>query len=181
MSTNARFSEQTSGQGRWRLRLPWLNLLGLAAVFVAATLVTAKNLQSGAANENSERFLRSNARTLRRARYTIRCRISETDRHQITHQTVARRFIATGAQRIDGSQKADVVTLALPTDVEALAKRGLIAAGWQARLPNNSVPYTSTLVFVVRKGNPKAIHDWPDLVKGDVAVVTPNPADLRQR
>ena len=63
----------------------------------------------------------------------------------------------------------------MPTDVEALAKRGLIAAGWQARLPNNSVPYTSTVVFVVRKGNPKAIHDWPDLIKGDVAVVTPNP------
>src|SRR5208282_3331970 len=76
---------------------------------------------------------------------------------------------------IDGSQKADVVTLALITDVDALRKRGLIAADWQKRLPNNSEPYTSTIVFVVRKGNPKAIHDWPDLVNGDVSVVTPNP------
>jgi sulfate/thiosulfate-binding protein len=76
---------------------------------------------------------------------------------------------------IDGSQKADVVTLALTTDVDALRKRGLIAADWQKRLPNNSEPYTSTIVFVVRKGNPKAIHDWPDLIKGEVAIVTPNP------
>jgi len=76
---------------------------------------------------------------------------------------------------IDGSQKADVVTLALTTDVDALRKRGLIAADWRKRLPNNSEPYTSTIVFVVRKGNPKAIHDWPDLIKGEVAIVTPNP------
>jgi sulfate/thiosulfate transport system substrate-binding protein len=59
--------------------------------------------------------------------------------------------------------------------VDALRKRGLIAADWQKRLPNNSEPYTSTIVFVVRKGNPKAIHDWPDLIKNDVAIVTPNP------
>ena len=77
-------------------------------------------------------------------------------------------------QVLDGSQKANVVSLALISDVETLSKRGLIAADWQQRLPNNSVPYTSTVVFLVRKGNPKAIHDWPDLIKGDVAVVTPN-------
>ncbi len=71
--------------------------------------------------------------------------------------------------------EADVVTLALPSDVEALHKHGLLADGWAARLPNNSRPYTSTIVFVVRKGNPKAVHDWPDLVAGDVAVITPSP------
>jgi sulfate transport system substrate-binding protein len=76
---------------------------------------------------------------------------------------------------LDGSQKASVVSLALMSDVETLSKRGLIAPDWQRRLPNNSVPYTSTIVFVVRKGNPKAIHDWPDLIKGDVSVVSPNP------
>jgi sulfate transport system substrate-binding protein len=76
---------------------------------------------------------------------------------------------------LDGSQKASVVSLALISDVQTLSKRGLVAANWQQRLPNNSVPYTSTIVFVVRKGNPKAIHDWPDLVKNDVAVVSPNP------
>jgi len=75
---------------------------------------------------------------------------------------------------IDGLS-ADVVTLALPSDVEALHKHGLIADGWTQRLPNNSQPYTSTIVFVVRKGNPKNIHDWPDLVASDVSVITPSP------
>src|SRR5271166_6527242 len=75
---------------------------------------------------------------------------------------------------MDGLQ-ADVVTLALAADIDALAKRGLLAEGWQKRLPENSSPYTSTIVFLVRKGNPKAIHDWADLLKPRVAVITPNP------
>lgn len=75
---------------------------------------------------------------------------------------------------LDGLQ-ADVVTLALAADIEALSKRGLIAPGWQSRLPDNATPFTSTIVLLVRKGNPKGIHDWPDLVKQGVAVITPNP------
>jgi sulfate transport system substrate-binding protein len=75
---------------------------------------------------------------------------------------------------IDGG-KADVVTLALAADIDAVAKAGLTAADWQARLPANSTPYTSTIVFLVRKGNPKGIKDWGDLVKGDVKVITPDP------
>ncbi len=75
---------------------------------------------------------------------------------------------------IDGLQ-ADVVTLALAYDIDAIANRGLIAKEWQTRLPQNSSPYTSTIVFLVRKGNPKAIKDWDDLVKPGVAVITPNP------
>src|SRR5476649_1783535 len=76
---------------------------------------------------------------------------------------------------IDGLA-ADVVTLALAYDVDAIsAKTGKIPANWQTRLPNNSAPYTSTIVFLVRKGNPKAIHDWSDLAKPGVNVVTPNP------
>ena len=75
---------------------------------------------------------------------------------------------------IDGLQ-ADVVTLALAADVDAIAAKGLIAQDWQKRLPNNSCPYTSTIVFLVRKGNPKGIRDWGDLAKPGVAVVTPNP------
>jgi sulfate transport system substrate-binding protein len=71
--------------------------------------------------------------------------------------------------------EADVVTLALAYDIDAIAKRGLIAANWQSRLPNNSTPFTSTIVFLVRKGNPKRIHDWPDLIKPGVQVITPNP------
>jgi len=75
---------------------------------------------------------------------------------------------------IDGLQ-ADVVSLALAYDVDAIAARGLIAADWQKRLPLNASPYTSTIVFLVRKGNPKGIRDWDDLVKPGVGVVTPNP------
>ncbi|GGF45635.1 sulfate ABC transporter substrate-binding protein [Azorhizobium oxalatiphilum] len=75
---------------------------------------------------------------------------------------------------IDGSP-ADVVTLALAYDIDAIAQRGLINADWQKRLPNNSAPYTSTIVFLVRKGNPKNIKDWDDLAKPGIKVITPNP------
>ena len=75
---------------------------------------------------------------------------------------------------IDGLA-ADVVTLALAYDIDEIAQRGLIAKDWQKRLPNNSSPYTSTVVFLVRKGNPKGIKDWGDIVKPGVSVVTPNP------
>jgi sulfate transport system substrate-binding protein len=72
--------------------------------------------------------------------------------------------------------EADVVTLALAPDIDAIASRaGLLPKDWQGRLPNNSAPYVSTIVFVVRKGNPKGIRDWPDLVKPGVQIVTPNP------
>ncbi len=71
---------------------------------------------------------------------------------------------------------ADVVTLALQSDIDIIAERAkLVAPDWRQRLPNNSAPYTSTIVFLVRKGNPKGIQDWGDLVKGDVQIVTPNP------
>jgi sulfate/thiosulfate transport system substrate-binding protein len=75
---------------------------------------------------------------------------------------------------IDGLE-ADVVTLAIFPDTDAIRKSGQIADGWEKRLPNNSVAYTSTIVFVVRKGNPKNIKDWPDLVKPGVEIITPNP------
>jgi sulfate transport system substrate-binding protein len=75
---------------------------------------------------------------------------------------------------IDGLD-ADVVTLALAYDINAIAQRGLIASDWQKRLPHGSAPYTSTIVFLVRKGNPKGIHDWNDLIKPGVSVITPNP------
>jgi sulfate/thiosulfate-binding protein len=75
---------------------------------------------------------------------------------------------------IDGLE-ADVVTLASFIDTDAIAQRGLITGDWARRLPDNSLPYTSTIVFVVRKGNPKGIKDWPDLVKPGVEIITPNP------
>jgi sulfate/thiosulfate-binding protein len=75
---------------------------------------------------------------------------------------------------IDGLQ-SDVATLALWSDTDAIRKAGLIAKGWEDRLPNRSLPYCSTIVFVVRRGNPKGIKDWPDLIGRGIQVVTPNP------
>jgi sulfate/thiosulfate transport system substrate-binding protein len=75
---------------------------------------------------------------------------------------------------IDGLD-ADIVTLALAYDIDAIAEKGQIAKDWQSRLPQNSSPYTSTIVFLVRKGNPKGIKNWEDLIKPGVQVITPNP------
>jgi sulfate transport system substrate-binding protein len=75
---------------------------------------------------------------------------------------------------IDGLQ-ADIVTLALAYDIDAIADKGLLAADWQKKFPDNSAPYTSTIVFLVRKGNPKGIKDWDDLARPGVKVITPNP------
>jgi sulfate/thiosulfate transport system substrate-binding protein len=91
--------------------------------------------------------------------------------------TVNQSHGGSGAQArsvIDGLP-ADVVTLALSYDVDAIAKRGLLPANWQTRLPNNSAPYTSTIIFLVREGNPKRIAGWADLVKPGIQVITPNP------
>jgi sulfate transport system substrate-binding protein len=79
------------------------------------------------------------------------------------------------ARSVADGLEADVVTLALGYDIDALAEKKLIPADWQKRFPNNASPYTSTIVFLVRKGNPKAIKDWGDLAKPGIGVITPNP------
>jgi len=80
------------------------------------------------------------------------------------------------ARAVSFGLEADVVTLALAYDIDAIVERaGLLSPNWQTRLPENSAPYTSTIVFLVRTGNPKRIRDWPDLAQDGVAVVTPNP------
>ena len=91
--------------------------------------------------------------------------------------TIEQSHGGSGAQAravIDGLA-ADVVTLALEGDINKIAGAGLLAKDWRAKLPNNSTPYTSTIVFLVHKGNPKGILDWGDLVKEGVEVITPNP------
>ncbi|MFN9371411.1 MAG: sulfate ABC transporter substrate-binding protein, partial [Planctomycetaceae bacterium] len=75
---------------------------------------------------------------------------------------------------IDGLE-ADVVTLALWSDIDAIRAKGLIEPGWEDEFPNRSLPYFSTIVFLVRRGNPKQIHDWPDLVRPGIEIITPNP------
>lgn len=82
---------------------------------------------------------------------------------------------ASQARSIIDGMEADVATLALWQDTDAIRKHGLIAAGWEERLPHQSLPWTSTIVFVVRKGNPRQIKDWPDLVADDIQIITPNP------
>ena len=82
---------------------------------------------------------------------------------------------STQARAVIDGLEADVVTIASIIDTDAISKKGLIKEGWVDRLPHRSLPYYSTIVFVVRKGNPKGIKDWPDLVKPGIAIVTPNP------
>src|SRR5574343_255750 len=96
-----------------------------------------------------------------------------------TGQTVQRRQSHGGSGKqalsVRDGLEADVVTLALGYDIDALAEKKLIPADWQTRFPHNSSPYTSTVVFLVRKGNPKGIKDWGDLARPGVGVITPNP------
>jgi len=92
--------------------------------------------------------------------------------------TIYQSHAGSGAQAraVSFGLEADVVTLALAYDIDAIARRaGLLPKDWQSRLPHNSAPYTSAIVFLVRKGNPKQIRDWPDLARAGVTVVTPNP------
>jgi sulfate/thiosulfate transport system substrate-binding protein len=100
-----------------------------------------------------------------------------------TPVTIKQSHAASGSQSravIDGLD-ADVVTLATWPDVEAIAKSGLLRPDWQNRYENNSIPYHSVVVFVVRKGNPKNIQDWADLDRDDISIITPNPEDIGQR
>jgi sulfate/thiosulfate transport system substrate-binding protein len=97
--------------------------------------------------------------------------------HAGDNVTINQSHGGSGAQSravIDGLD-ADIVTLALAYDIDAIANKGLIAKNWQTRLPQNATPYTSTIVFLVRKGNPWKIKDWLDLIKPGVQVITPNP------
>src|SRR6266849_8845665 len=92
--------------------------------------------------------------------------------------TIRKSYSGSGkqARNVINGLDADVVTLAMAYDIDAIAEKAkLLPQDWQTRLPNNSSPYTSTIIFLVRKGNPKGIKDWDDLVKPGVAVITPNP------
>ncbi len=172
-------TEPTHQSPRWRSALssvPKLNIVGVAAIVVAAGLVAVHNLQ----HDNSPNQILNVSYDPTRELYAA---IDKTFVDEYRKQTgvaveVKQSHGGSGRQTSDviaGKQKADVVSLALPSDVEALRKRGLVAADWQNRLPNQSVPYTSTIVFVVHKDNPKGIHDWPDLIKDDVEIVNPDP------
>lgn len=162
------------GQGpRWRIS--WLSLLGVAAIVVAAVLITVKNLPEDTANQ----LLNVSYDPTREVYAQLDRTFTDSYRKQTgTALSIRQSHGGSGRQArsvIEGAQKADVVSLALISDIDALRKQGLIAADWQRRLSNGAVPYTSTVVFVVHRGNPKVIHDWGDLIKDGVSVVTPDP------
>ncbi|MCE0497420.1 MAG: sulfate ABC transporter substrate-binding protein [Methylacidiphilales bacterium] len=156
------------------MKTKWLNSLALAAAFVAVALLAVHNLDF---NQSHELLNVSYAPTGDLYNALDQQFSAEYAKQNGTRLTVKQSHGGSSrqAKAVINGQEADVVTLALPSDVEALHKRGLIADGWEQRLPNNSQPYTSTIVFVVRKGNPKGIKDWPDLITPGVEVVTPNP------
>jgi sulfate/thiosulfate transport system substrate-binding protein len=156
------------------MRTLWLNAIAVAAVVVAVTLVVVKNIEGGTSN------------TLLNVSYDPTRELFQDLNQQFTalyaKQTGTKLTIKQShggstrqAQAVIDGLPGDVVTLALRSDVDTLRKRGLIAEGWARRLPNDSEPYTSTIVFVVRKGNPRGVKDWPDLVRPGVSVITPNP------
>jgi sulfate/thiosulfate transport system substrate-binding protein len=156
-------------------RIPWLNVVGVVAIVIAGVLITVKNLP----DETPNQLLNVSYDPTREV-YAALDKAFIDQYHRQTGITLDIKQSHGGSGRqarsvVEGTEKANVVSLALISDVAALVKRGLIASDWQKRLPNGSVPYTSTVVFVVRKGDPKGIHDWPDLVRDGVAVVTPDP------
>jgi sulfate/thiosulfate transport system substrate-binding protein len=158
-----------------RMRISPLSVVGMVAIAVAGVLIGVKNIHGTAPNT-----LLNVSYDPTRELYAALDPAFVKQYHDETGATVhlSQSHGGSGWQTrsvINGSAKADVVSLALISDVDALSKRGLIPADWQRRLPNNSVPYTSTVVFVVRKGNPKHVADWPDLIKDGVSVVTPDP------
>ena len=155
--------------------ISWLNAAAVAAVALAATLIVARNVHGHAA----ESLLNVSYDPTRELYRDIDAQFAaEQDKAGRPHVEVRQSHGGSSRQArltIAGDLQPDVVTLGLPSDIEALRKRGLVAPGWAARLPNASRPYTSTIVFVVRHGNPQAIHDWPDLVRPGVEVITPDP------
>ncbi|BBY23551.1 hypothetical protein MSTO_37560 [Mycobacterium stomatepiae] len=160
---------------RTRRRIPWLNVIGVVAIVFAATALVVKNVPQAGSNQ----ILNVSYDPTRELYAAIdkafipqyRTRTGVTLDIKESHGGSGRQLRSV----LDGTQKASVVSLALISDIQTLSKHGLIAPDWRQRLPNNSVPYTSTVVFVVRNGNPKGIHDWPDLVNAGVSVVSPNP------
>ncbi|MBV8862275.1 MAG: sulfate ABC transporter substrate-binding protein [Mycobacterium sp.] len=168
---------QPSAPGRKpRFTISWLNVFGIIAIVVAATLITIKHLHG---DTSPNQLLNVSYDPTRELFASLdKSFVEQYRQHTGVTLDIQQSHGGSGRQAkdvIEGKQKASVVSLALVSDVDALRKRGLIAPDWQKRLPNNSIPYTSTIVFVVHKGNPKAVHDWPDLVRDGVAIVSPNP------
>jgi sulfate/thiosulfate-binding protein len=151
-----------------------INIIALGLVAVAAGLVTYQNVKKDQPLE----LLNVSYDPTREVYSEIDVKFAEKF-HKDTGNAIGIKQSHGGsskqARAVADGLAADVVTLALPSDIENLHKFGLVTDDWQKKFPNNAQPYSSTIVFVVRKGNPKNIHDWPDLTASGVEVVTPNP------
>jgi sulfate/thiosulfate transport system substrate-binding protein len=153
----------------------WINAGAVAAVFVAFALIFVRNLPGN----TNDQLLNVSYDPTRELYQALDAEFAAAYEKQTGHHiTIVQSHGGSSRQArsvLSGEQPADVVTLGLFSDVDALRKHGMIADGWAERLPNHSQPYTSTIVFVVRQGNPKNIHDWPDLLNPGVEIVTPSP------
>ena len=141
-------------------------ILGVTALVVAISPVAATTLLNVSYDPTRELYQQVNAVFAKR----WKAKTGETLDIQQSHGGSGKQ-----ARSVIEGLPADVVTLALANDIDEIADRGLIAKNWQKRLPLNSTPYYSTIVFLVRKGNPKHIRDWNDVVRPGVGVITPNP------
>lgn len=156
-------------------KIPWLDVLGIGGAFIAIGLVVGHNLLLGKRQE-----LLNVSYDPTRELYKEVNTAFVADYEKQTGKRLAILQSHGGSSRqaslvVHEESKANVVTLGLPSDIDLLRQRGLVGADWQERLPNHARPYFSTIVFVVRKGNPQHIQDWPDLVKPGVEVITPDP------
>ncbi len=157
------------------MRSLWINGVSVLLVFAAASAVVAKNVDRPAGAGKLTNVSYDPTRELYRdlnPRFAAAYQVRTGQKPEIvqSHGGSSRQ-----ARAVVEGLDADVVTLALYSDVDLLRKHGLIGEGWSGRLPHQSQPYTSTIVFVVRKGNPDHIKDWPDLVQDGVSIVTPSP------
>lgn len=156
-------------------RWPWANIAAVAAIGVAALLIGWKNLQGKAPQQLLNVSYDPTRELYRELNAQYAARLARAGERPLAITQSHGGSSRQARLAIEGELQPDVVTLGLPSDVDALRKRGLVAADWASRLPNQSRPYTSTIVFVVRKGNPQHIADWPDLVAPGVEVITPDP------
>jgi len=156
------------------MKTKWLNLFALAIALLAVLLVGYKNyhresrltILNVSYDPTRELYDDINKKFVLKFEEDAGSRIAVEQSHGGSSRQA--RAVANGLA-------ADVVTLALPSDIDILVKHRLVAEDWQNRFPNHAQPYSSTIVFVVRRGNPKHISDWQDLIKADIGVVTPNP------
>ena len=157
------------------MKISWINAGALAAIVLAGAQIAAKNAHGHVAHQifnvsydpTRELYQRLNPTFV--ARYEAETGESVGIRQSHGGSSHQSRLVATGAQA------ADVVTQGLPSDIEGIEKHGLIGKDWRTRLPDEAEPYHSTIVFVVRKGNPLHILDWPDLIRPNIEVIVPDP------